>query len=206
VKVLDLFSGTRSSTQAFRDAGHSTYSVELDQRYDADLYTDIMDLYPYDIEWHGPFDFIWASPPCTTFSVAALSVGHWKNQQPQTREAKDSIKLVAHTIRLIASFAPKYWVIENPMGMLRTLEVVRGIPLTTVSYCQYGENYQKQTDLFGVLPPTFRGRTCANGDSCHESAPRSEKDTGLQAVPKEDRSRVPYDLGKSILRAIEPFV
>ena len=173
----------------------------MSQNHYADLHTDILHAYPYDLDYYGPYDFIWASPPCTTFSIAALGMGHWKDDQPQTQEAEKAIALVAHTIRLIAALTPKYWVIENPRAMLRKLEVVRGLPINEVTYCQYGANYQKPTDLFGVLPPAFVPKACSPGSDCHEPAPRGEKYSGVQGLPKSARALVPYGLGKAILES-----
>lgn len=203
MKVLDLFSGTGSATQAFADAGHKVVSVELDPSFDATIHADINKVYPFDLMHYGPFDFAWASPPCTTFSVAANVSGHWtKDVEPVTDEAKAAVKLVAHTIRLIAVLQPTYWCLENPRGRLRKSEVIRGIPVTEITYCQYGDAIQKATDLFGVLPPTFRGRSCMAGDSCHESS--ADKQKGLQGMAKGSvRSRVPYDLGADLLRSLQ---
>lgn len=73
MKVLDLFAGTGSSTKAFGDRGHQVIKVELDEIFDdIDHYTDAR-LFAKDPEkflgdWRP--DLIWASPPCTAFSVA----------------------------------------------------------------------------------------------------------------------------------------
>lgn len=75
MNVLDLFSGTGSATQAFADAGHEVFRVELDPRFDAELTADVRDVNPDGLP--GPFDFIWASPPCTSFSVGSFR-HHWK--------------------------------------------------------------------------------------------------------------------------------
>ena len=73
--VFDFFSGTGSSTQAFEDAGHTVYRFELDEKFTATENVDIMKLNAkYLIEKYGQPDFIWASPPCTAFSVASMHV------------------------------------------------------------------------------------------------------------------------------------
>jgi len=198
VKVLDLFSGTGSATQPFVDRGHKRYRVDINQVHEADLYEDVLKVNYYDLVNAGPFDFIWASPPCTAFSNAALGMNHWSTDMtPNTTEAEDSLRLVAHTIRLIAALTPKYWVMENPRGQLRWSEVVRGIPYIEVTYCQYGTEYQKPTDLFGVLPSHFVGMRCAPTDKCHT--------IGLMDLMRDaaERAVVPYALGDAVCSALE---
>lgn len=75
--IFDFFAGTGSSTQAFRDAGHTVYTFEKDSFFSVTKNADIMDLtVEYLLEKYGQPDFIWASPPCTAFSVASIG-HHW---------------------------------------------------------------------------------------------------------------------------------
>ena len=75
LKVLELFAGTRSIGKAFEEKGHEVYSVEWDQQHEnIDLYIDIMKLTSdMVLEKFGKPDIIWASPDCTTYSIAAIS-------------------------------------------------------------------------------------------------------------------------------------
>lgn len=75
MKVLELFAGTRSIGKVFEARGHEVYSIEWDKRFEnIDLYADIMTVTAEQIirEFGRP-DVIWASPDCTTYSVAAIS-------------------------------------------------------------------------------------------------------------------------------------
>lgn len=201
--ILDLFAGTRSSTKAFEDAGHTVISVDNDQQFDVTLQADIFELTAdYIIERWGRPDFIWASPPCTSFSVASIG-HHWHSPGvPKTDAARVGMDLVRHTRRLIEQLAPpRGFVIENPRGMLRKLTVLSGIPRHTVTYCQYGDDRMKPTDLWTNLHWTPRP-ACKNGDSCHVSAPRGAR-TGTQGRDGAVlRSMVPYELGSEILEVI----
>ena len=204
--VFDFFAGTGSSTKAFEDAGHKVYKFELDESFDATEHVDVMDLTAkYLIDKYGRPDFIWASPPCTAFSVASMG-HHWisggASPVPRTEKAKQSQELVAHTIKLIKELEPAAYLIENPRGMLRKLDVVKELPRRTVTYCQYGDTRMKPTDLWGVVPNWVAKTPCNNGDTCHISAPRGSK-TGTQGIAgAKDRSRVPYNIGLDILNAI----
>lgn len=205
--VFDFFSGTGSSTQAFKDAGHTVIHIELDEYFEADE-RDIMKMTPeYLIQKYGRPDFIWASPPCTAFSVASMG-HHWGGgkgaYQPKTEAAKFNQELVRYTLKLINDLMPtKGWLMENPRGMLRKLPVVQGIQRQTITYCQYGDERMKPTDLWGYVPGWTPRPMCKNGEPCHVAAPRGSK-TGTQGLKgAKDRSRVPYQLGKELLNVLE---
>lgn len=203
MKALDLFSGTGSATQPFKDAGWEVTRVELDTSFDADIHANILNITIDDLD--GPYDFIWASPPCTTFSVASIST-HWTgnkhHKEPKTQQAREAIKLVQHTIQLIQQLNPPMWVMENPRGILRTLPIVHGIPRTTITYCQYGDTRMKPTDLWGNFHNWTPKPPCKNGAPCHTPAPRGSS-TGTQGIKgAKDRSRVPYQLGQEILQSL----
>lgn len=206
--IFDFFSGTGSSTQAFKDAGHTVISFELDESFEATENVDIFLLSAdYLLAQYGRPDFVWASPPCTAFSVASMG-HHWgggyRNYEPKTEAAKFNQELVAHTVNLINELNPsKGWLMENPRAMLRKLPVVAGLPRRTVTYCTYGDSRMKPTDLWGEVPRWVHREPCKNGQGCHEAAPRGSK-TGTQGLRNaKERSRVPYELGKEILDAIE---
>lgn len=202
--VFDFFSGTGSSTQAFEDAGHTVIKFELDDQFDADEHVDVMKLTGFGLFWkYGRPDFVWASPPCTAFSVASMGY-HWApGREPKTDQAVQSMKLVAHTRELLERLQPRLgFVIENPRGMLRKLPMLDGLTRNTVTYCQYGDDRMKPTDLWTTVEGWQPRPMCKNGDDCHESAPRGAK-TGTQGRSGAvTRSMVPYDLGLEILDAI----
>ncbi|NCX94719.1 MAG: DNA cytosine methyltransferase, partial [Gammaproteobacteria bacterium] len=184
--IFDLFSGTGSATQAFKEAQQKVYTFELDTYFQADENVDVFDLtVDYLREVYGQPDFVWASPPCTAFSVASMG-HHWQsggsNPVPKTQAAMQSQELVAHTRKLLEGLNPKFgFLIENPRGMLRKLPVVKDLQRQSVTYCQYGDTRMKPTDLWGVVPNWTPRPMCKNGASCHEAAPRGSK-TGTQGL------------------------
>ena len=83
MKVLELFAGTRSIGRAFEARGHEVFSVDWDQSFEnIDLHADIGKLTVEDIlQRFGRPDVIWASPDCSTFSIAAISHHRRKNAE-----------------------------------------------------------------------------------------------------------------------------
>jgi len=205
MRVLDLFSGLHGWSQAFADAGHDVVTVELDPKMESTITADVSELDAIDVP--GPWDVILASPPCQRFSVATIGKNWKKNTDgtytPMTEGAIDALALVGATRRLIDELNPKFFIIENPRGMLRKMPVVAGLPRATVTYCQYGETRMKPTDLWGNFPPSlWLHPPCSNGDTCHESAPRGAK-TGTQGIQGASlRSKVPYALSDAVMCAV----
>lgn len=201
--IYDFYSGTGSSTQAFEDAGHTVIKVELDEYFEAHE-RDILTLTPdYLIAKYGKPDFIWASPPCTAFSVASM-YRHWNGaNNPKSETALMGTKLAMHTIALIKALQPtKGWLMENPRGMMRKMSFVEGLTRRTVTYCQYGDSRMKPTDLWGEVPNWTPREMCKNGMPCHESAPAGSQG-GTQGMKNAKvRSMVPYELGKEIMESL----
>ena len=205
MKVLELFSGTRSISKEFEAKGHKCYTIDNNEyfRDTTSLIIDILKVTPeMIIKEFGKPDIIWASPPCTAFSVASIGC-HWtggKNAYvPKTEFAELSKKIVIHTIELIKALKPKFWFIENPRGVLRKMPFMQELPRYTVTYCQYGDTRMKPTDIWtNHRYPRFKPM-CHNGDHCHVSAPRGSK-TGTQGLKNNIiRSIIPQELCKHIV-------
>ena len=198
MKILELFAGTRSIGKAFERAGYEVYSIEWDKNFeDSDWYEDIGKITAQDIiERFGKPDVIWASPDCSSFSIAAISHHRKKNLEtgnldPVSDYAKFCDKVDQNVLQLIKDLNPTYYWIENPVGGLRKMTWMQDIPYRyTTTYCQWGEKRMKPTDLFTNYPNAYFPR-CKNGDPCHESAPRGSK-TGTQGLKgSKERSRIP---------------
>ena len=207
MKLLELFSGTHTLSDVFKAHGWETYTVDWDPSTDADLHADIGKLVADDVVelCGGAPDVVWASPDCTTYSVAALGKHRRKEGDdlvPQTDYARQCDLVNIHVMNLLQDLILRnpalIWFIENPRGAMRKMPWLEGIPRYTVTYCQYGERRMKPTDIWtNHLDPQFKP-PCHNGDPCHERAPRGSK-TGTQGIDGHlNRAQLPEQLCEHI--------
>lgn len=200
MNVLELFAGSRSIGKATEKIGGGIYSSDIEPFENIDYVVNILDFDYNKVPFHP--DAIWASPPCTGFSVAAIG-HHWKIENgiyiPQTETAKLGIEIAKKTIEIIKHYNPTYFFIENPRGMLRKMDFMQQFDRKTVSYCQYGDSRMKPTDIWTNSTKWIPRKMCKNGDPCHISAPRGSK-TGTQGIKGAyNRSKIPEQLCDEIL-------
>jgi site-specific DNA-cytosine methylase len=193
MNTVELFCGTKSFSKVMAKHGHSTLTIDNDIKLNPDLCIDVIDLLTdrnlLDV------DIFWASPPCTSFSVAGRKT-NYINFIPQNEKAKKNLELVLKTLELINKIKPKY-----PMGYLRKFPFMEKLNRVTVSYCQYGDTRMKPTDIWTNLP-NWKGKFCKNGAPCHERAPRGSK-TGTQGLKgARERGVIPEALFEEILEVI----
>lgn len=213
MKVLELFAGTRSIGKAFEGNNHEVYSIDWDKQHEhIDWYVDIGTITVQDvINKFGIPDIIWASPDCTSYSVAGISHHRRKekdgNLTPISEYAQFCDKVNSHVVDLIKYFLkinPKMiYFIENPRGGMRKMNFMKDLPRYTVTYCQYGDERMKPTDIWSNYPnPNFKP-PCKNGDKCHISAPRGSQ-TGTQGIKgAKMRSVIPKQLCEYIVEICE---
>lgn len=203
MRLLELFSGTASISNVFKEKGYETYTIDSDFGFNPDLCIDILAFEISMLDGFQP-DIVWASPPCQAFSVATIGRNWHKDYSPKTDKARQSIAIVLTTLDIITNIHPKLWFIENPVGMLRKLDFMRCVPRKTVTYCQYGDMRMKPTDIWSNAYNLWHPRPmCKAGDSCHEPAPRGSK-TGTQGLRDTiSRSKIPYELCVEIMQACE---
>lgn len=127
--MLDLFSGTGSASRAAAVRGWEVLRVDNTEGMAADVLADVAG-------WHpppGPWDLVWASPPCTLFSSANAT----------GRDPDAGMVLVREALRVIREARPRWWVVENVHGATRAIGRLLGPPVQV-----HGSVY-----LWGVFPP-----------------------------------------------------
>jgi len=207
VKLLELFAGSRSVGNVALAMGWEVFSVDFRPFDGIDLVKDIEMLSISDI----PFvpDVIWASPPCTTYSIAGIS-HHRDGIIPTSDDAKKADKLLSKTVEIIQHFPNAKFFIENPVGMMGKMPQLKGVDRRVVTYCSYADTRMKPTHIFTnsahdlFNPNGWKPREkCRNGETrCHhEPAPRGSK-TGTQGLGNAyERSKIPVELVREILTA-----
>ena len=211
MKLLELFAGSRSIGKEAEQQGYEVFSIDINNFKDIDLVIDVLKLKKDMI----PFtpDVIWASPPCTYFSVASIGVHWFEDHKPKTKEALLGMEILNKTLSIFKWYPNAIYFMENPRGKMR--KKVSGIDRTTITYCSYATDEtevvtMKPTDIWsnhiydmfnpnGWVPRPM----CFNGNKkCnHEEAPRGSI-TGVQGLKGNyERSKIPKELCKEIIKS-----
>jgi len=156
MKLLELFAGTGSVGNVARVLHYEVVSLDRDMQ--ADIQTDIMDWDYQGTYEPGHFDVIWASPPCTEYSIAK-TIG--------IRDIEGANSIVQRTLDIIDYFQPRWWIIENPQtGLLKQQSIMNNRPFVDVDYFKYGMQYRKRTRLWNNIeewiPRPLCKRNCNN--------------------------------------------
>jgi len=157
IKMFELFKGTGSVGNVAKKLGFDVVSLDFDPIYTPDIETDIL---KWDYKkWAENNNFypsyIWASPPCNTFSTLAypLKERNTKTAKPKSDRAKEGTKILHKTLEIIDYFKSKnpdlLYTIENPRAMMRHDEKMLKLPnRETTLYCLYGDFKRKPTDFW----------------------------------------------------------
>jgi hypothetical protein len=159
--LIELYSGSKTISKQAESMGFETFTIDNNAALQPDLVADIMTLKAPAIPGQGKCLLLWASFPCTWFTILTTSI-HWKKETysyrkyhyvAKTDQAIYAVKLLEKTLHLINTINPVYFIIENPRGVMRHLPQIRQIPFRhTVSYADYGMEVYKPTDLFHNIP------------------------------------------------------
>lgn len=128
--VLDLCAGSGAWSAPYERAGYAVVRVTL---------PDV------DVRQYAPPAKVWgvlAAPPCDQFSLA---------RNGRARDFAGALEVVTACLRVIALARPRWWAVENPVGLLsRWL----GTPRDVWEPYEFGDPWTKRTALWGhfVLP------------------------------------------------------
>ena len=202
MKLLELFSGTKSVGKVAEQLGYEVISLDLK---DADINCNILDwdftTYPV-----GYFDVIWASPPCDTFSnVKECRKGKHGYTSETIQNDIDNIGLpiLRRAEEIIQYFNPKYYFIENPQtGKMK--RYINDKPYYDVDYCKYCDwGIRKRTRIWTNIQE-FNALTC-NKDCVNMNGNKHSKEVssfggGSNRAP---RHRIPPQFIEELFNCME---
>jgi len=150
--LLELFSGTQSVGKVFKEKGFEVISLDIMKKFNPTITTDIL-------IWEGykelpKIDFIWASPPCNSFSKLAISnkSRDWYSLEPLKKNAFLGNKILKKTLEIIQYLTDKnkdlLFVIENPNGMMYRMPIINLFQKELTYYCHYDFEWKKATHFF----------------------------------------------------------
>ena len=211
MKLLNLFSGTCSVSDPWRTAGHDVIELDTDGRFNPEIKQNILEWDHKELPWVP--DVIWASPPCTEYSIA------------KTRGVRDLVladSLVAKAMEIIQYFESKnpnlIWFLENgATTLLWKREVAKDLlDFVILDYCQYGPDilYRKRTriahskNLIWEPLPKCNPKTCSscvNGVHLKSAQKGNDKgkDKHFDKCTTDELHRLPKALTEEILQICE---
>ncbi|MCA9495766.1 MAG: DNA cytosine methyltransferase [Nanoarchaeota archaeon] len=214
MKLLELFAGSRSVGNIADQMEMEVFSIDWTPYDKINLSIDIGDLKLSDV----PFipDIIWASPDCTTYSIASCSTHRTSTKEPKSDYAIKCDTVNQHWIGLIKDWLKintnMVFFIENPRGMLRHMDWMQEFKRHTVWYCKYGDDRAKPTDIWTNSVNWIPKEECHNykynkdgsiiNKHCHHESARRGAKTGTQGKKGSyNRSKIPRQLCIEILQS-----
>jgi site-specific DNA-cytosine methylase len=176
--MIDLFSGTGSASQPFKDQGWKVYRYDIDPLGPDAIFTDLnheMFILQIINAWKGlNVDLLWASPPCTEYSYA--------NKKTNDPLFVPNTLLWHNTMRIIEAVRPKNFIIENVQGAQRTWGP---------AVQNWGSYY-----FWGVFPKF------SVPDKIKAKLLRQKSYDNNKKLRAKECATIPYTIGKHLERAI----
>lgn len=149
MRALELFAGNKSFGKVASEKGYDEIiSLDFLKKFNTTITIDILE-WDYKVYPPGYFYFIWASPDCTTWSIATHIHRTLGDMRPKTEKARLGEKLIYKTWEIIEYFKPRLYAIENPRGRLAHFPPMQKAPFRTlVYYSRYGTENKKPTHIW----------------------------------------------------------
>jgi len=202
MKVLGMYSGTKSWEKPFINNGHEVDTLDILPQFNCTYTMDALSFIP-----RKKYKVVLASPPCTYFSQVRLA---WKNTPKATTPEQIELSCLwfQKVIDVIQAVEAEYFLIENPSHKNGARKYFPyfvnpskwGCPFIIpqrVDYCQYGTPWQKPTDLWTNIPIDFR--RCNHKKGEHKSFQLTHGSKNRSIIPEELTNHV-YNV---IMRCID---
>ena len=215
-RFLVLYCGTGSveATMKTLFPNAEIISLDIDPRSAATAVCDVREwvIHPEGMKQYAPgyFHAIWASPPCTQYSIAKAAPFTQDNpHSPRDYQTADSMVLAV--LDAIRYLQPHFWYIENPRGGLwkRPFMTLWNEYRLLTSYCKYGTPYRKHTDIWTnvvtstgkplLLPPCSLQHPCDHYGKHPETAQAGPSSNGR---PGQGDTKKVYPIPKALLQAL----
>jgi len=207
--LLELFAGTGSVGKIAKKMGYSVISVDNEDKNRKPTILQNIGTWKFKTDKRLPqkVDFLWASPPCTSFSILnnSMKTPHRdiKTMKPLTETGRLGNKLLAKTIAIYKYLKKKNpnlkFGMENPTGYMRRMPATKRFNLNSTSYSQYGFNYNKPTDIWTNYPLKLKPRDTSKNPSKMKLAGKMCA-KGAQGQSQSTLYRIPGPLIRSILK------
>lgn len=149
--ILDLCGGTGAWSKPYKDAGYDVRVITLPEN---DISTWQISrgqlIFGFQMgKFHGTrvnvneVYGILAAPPCTMFSLARTTAKSPRDFEKGMATVEDCMKIIWEVRKRKKLH---FWALENPKGLLRQF---LGNPLFSFDASEFGETYNKATDLWG---------------------------------------------------------
>jgi hypothetical protein len=198
INTIEFYCGTKSFSKVAASYGMTTFTLDNNKRFKPDYLCNIFDV---DLSrMPSSANIIWASHPCTYFSCASMW-RHWnKDGSPASVFAEQGLKMLDHTLWLVSQIPHDVFILENPVGKMRSLPAVQNLHRHTVTYCCYGDLRMKPTDLFCNVPLTGLLSPCGFKKRCPVTMRTNDLSTASQ------RSVIPAGLINSVLKCLPNII
>lgn len=208
--MLELFCGTKSVGDVFKSAGYDVISLDYNKKFNATHTEDILN-WNYKQYPPGYFHVIWASPDCTTWTLATGGKYRTKasiyglNNQYQAQASLGN-EMVLRVMEIITYFQPKAWFMENPKGLLKYFPPLIqyidevGANMNLVYYGNYNWGFPKATNIWSNLPLWEDEKAPVMPADTYEIKYRKSKQCNKRSYyaysncTAESRSKIPPDL------------
>ena len=137
------------------------------------------------------FSIVWASPPCTNYSVlqncnlGRMRKGVLYTKEIQEKEMLEDDKLVLKALEIIEYFNPHYWFIENPASSrMKDRSYMKDLNNYVVDYCMYSDwGYKKSTRIW-TNRSDFKPKRCDGKGTCGNMIINKHKKNAMDGLQK----------------------